>query len=99
MGIPGSSAKQMPQKELTAAELAAIRKLPGVSIGPPPDPARPKPRFIGIPSSKFNDVCAETIYRHQIISDNNTRVSVNAAARKLHEGGLTKKKGNQILYD
>lgn len=73
--------------ELNTAERLRLRNLPGCSFGPPPDPTRPKPRFIGLPSSKFDDLCQERVFRDQILKDNNTRVSVEAAARRLHSDG------------
>lgn len=72
---------------LSAAEEAARLKLPGYNFGPPPDPARPKPRFIGVSPSKFNDICAEKVYRARIIGENNKRAMVESAARRLRNDG------------
>lgn len=73
--------------DFSKEELLAIKKLPGCSFGPPPDPERPKPRFIGLPPSKFNAIDAEHVYRHEIFKETNRRVSVEAAARLLSEDG------------
>jgi hypothetical protein len=74
-------------KVLSAAEELAIRNIKGVSFGPPPDPSRPKPRFIGMPASRFNAVCAERIYRDRILLDNDARASIDSAARRMYNDG------------
>jgi len=73
--------------DMSKEQFKEMQRLPGCNFGPPPDPERPKPRFIGLPPSKFNAINAEHVYRHEILKEIGHRVDVEAAARLLSEDG------------
>lgn len=56
--------------------------MPVVAFGPPPDPERPAPHFIGVPSTQFNAVSAQTVYRGMIDREKNGRYLQQAVPQR-----------------
>lgn len=56
--------------------------MPVVAFGPPPDPERPAPHFIGVPTTRFNAVSAQTVYRGIIDREKNGRYLQQAVPKR-----------------